>query len=130
VFVDSEAATLARIRSTNIAFQFDAANCTLTANNFNSTSDESLKIELKPILSPLSKLLYINGVHFTWKQTGKPSIGIIAQDVEKVFPELVNIDGFHKSVNYNGLVAVLIEAIRELRNEIEEIKTKLEPEEN
>ena len=46
---------------------------------------------------------------------------MIAQDVEKEFPELVHTDEF-KSVNYNGLVGVLIEAIKELKAEVEELK--------
>ena len=49
-------------------------------------------------------------------------MGIIAQQVEKVLPELINNTSSHKAVNYNGLIAVLIESIKELKQEIKELK--------
>ena len=58
---------------------------------------------------------------FLEKENKKPSIGVIAQEVEKVFPSLVKT-AENKSVNYNGLVGVLIEAIKELKKQIEELK--------
>ena len=49
-------------------------------------------------------------------------MGVIAQELEKVFPELVKQSDSHKSVNYNGLIGVLIEAIKEQQKQIEELK--------
>ncbi|NBX71563.1 tail fiber domain-containing protein, partial [bacterium] len=56
-----------------------------------------------------------------WKETGKSSYGVIAQELQKVLPELVK-QGEVKSVNYNGIIGVLIEAIKELKNEVRELK--------
>jgi hypothetical protein len=53
----------------------------------------------------------LNGVRFSWRDNGNRSAGIIAQDLEKIMPELVDID---KSVNYNGIIGLLVEAIKEL----------------
>jgi hypothetical protein len=64
-------------------------------------------------------------VTFNWIETNKPSVGVIAQDVEKVLPELVNQTN-PKSVNYDGLIGLVIEAIREQQNEINTIKTEIE----
>jgi hypothetical protein len=95
-----------------------------TSTDFNSSSDIRLKENVKPIDNSLSKLSDLTGVSFVWKKTGSPSIGVIAQDVEKVFPELVG--GFEsKTVNYNGLIGVLIEAVKELSNEVNELKKKI-----
>jgi len=60
---------------------------------------------------------------FQWKESGESAIGVIAQEVEEVFPEVVHVneDGL-KTVSYGNLVAVLIEAVKELRQEVKELK--------
>jgi hypothetical protein len=96
------------------------------AVSFTSTSDINLKTNIKPIVSPISKLLELNGVTFDWKETKESSIGVIAQEVERVFPELIKeTNDNYKTVNYNGLVGVLIEAIKEQQNQIEELKSQI-----
>jgi hypothetical protein len=96
----------------------------LTATDINSASDIRLKTNIKPFENALEKIVQINGVSFDWIENNAKSGGIIAQDVEKVFPELVN-DGNHKTVNYNGLIGVLVESIKELKQEIEDLKSRL-----
>ena len=96
----------------------------VTAGDFNSTSDIRLKTNIKPFENALSKVDFINGVTFDWKENNKSSAGIIAQDVEKVFPELVSQTEI-KTVNYNGLIGVLIEAIKELKSEVSDLKCKI-----
>ncbi len=93
----------------------------IAAANFNSTSDISLKGNIKIIEDPIKKILQLNGVTFNWKENQKPSIGVIAQELEEVLPELVS-QGDIKSVNYNGLIGVLIEAVKEQQKQIEELK--------
>jgi hypothetical protein len=66
----------------------------------------------------------LNGVTFNWIKNNRPSVGVIAQDVEKVFPELVNSSD-PKTVNYDGLIGLLIEAVKELSEEVEELKEQL-----
>jgi hypothetical protein len=97
----------------------------VTAIDFNSASDINLKTNIHQIENSLDKVLQIRGVNFDWKETNKASAGVIAQEVEKVLPELVN-DGENKTVNYNGLIGVLIEAIKDQQKQIEELKNKIE----
>ena len=61
-------------------------------------------------------------ITFTWKDSGEPSIGVIAQEVEGVVPELVRNNGDRLSVNYGGLAAVCLAAIQDLNRKIEELK--------
>ena len=97
------------------------ATQTIQAQDFNSTSDENLKENINTYENALETLHHLRGVHFTWKESQKPSIGVIAQELEKVLPQLVN-DGGVKSVNYNGIIGVLIEAVKELSEEVKELK--------
>lgn len=101
------------------------------------SSDERLKTGIRPLENSLEKISRINGVKYFWKDPKKdPSeqIGVIAQDVEKEFPELVKTDGNGvKSVEYANLVSPLIEAVKELKTdaekkdaEIAELRTRLE----
>lgn len=96
----------------------------VTATDFNATSDLSLKTNIKSIEDPISKVLEINGVSFDWKESGKASIGVIAQEVEKVLPELVS-DQETKTVNYNGLIGLLIEAVKDQQTQINELKKQI-----
>ena len=93
----------------------------VTATDFNSTSDINLKDNIQTIVNPLDKIIKLNGVTFNWKENQKPSIGVIAQELEKVLPELVT-QGNIKTVNYNGIIGVLIEAVKEQQKQIEELK--------
>jgi hypothetical protein len=95
-----------------------------TSTDFNSASDIRLKENIKPIENPIDKILNITGVSFDWKETGKSSMGVIAQDIEKVLPELVNGEET-KTVNYNGLIGLLIEVVKEQQNQINILKEKL-----
>ncbi|MFN7729241.1 MAG: tail fiber domain-containing protein, partial [Bdellovibrio sp.] len=85
------------------------------ATSFISTSDRRLKTNIEA--SPgLEKILQLQGVQYDWKANGVHEYGVIAQDVEKVFPALVVTDqktGF-KAVKYQGLIAPLIEATKEI----------------
>ena len=74
-----------------------------TSFDFNSTSDIRLKTNIKKIENHIEKILQINGVTFNWKKDNRLSVGVIAQEIESVFPELVNGED-PKTVNYNGLI--------------------------
>ena len=89
-------------------------------------SDERLKQNIHPLEGALDKIQQLNGVNFEWKKTGAKDIGVIAQNVEKVLPELVitGNDGM-KSVAYGNLTAVLIEAVKEQQAEIGELKKQV-----
>lgn len=98
---------------------------TICATDFNSTSDVSLKTNLKIIPNSLDKVLNLNGYTFNWRNSNKKSAGVVAQELEKILPELVG--GFQqKTVNYNGIIALLIESIKELNAKIENLTNELE----
>jgi len=96
-----------------------------TAVEFDSTSDVRLKRGIKTLDNALNKLREINGVEFYWKRSGEKTIGVIAQQVEEIYPELVRGDE-PLTVNYNGLIGVLIESVKELKLRVEELEDKLE----
>jgi hypothetical protein len=99
---------------------------TVTAPTFNTTSDVRLKDNIRTFESAMDVVSQLRGVRFAWKETGVETVGLIAQEVEKVLPELVgeNVDTGIKSVSYANMVAVLIEAVKELKAEIEELKKR------
>ena len=93
----------------------------VTAGDFNSSSDRKLKTNIQTIANPIEKVLQINGVNFNWKESGKATMGVIAQEVEAVLPELVS-DTDPKSVNYNGLIGLLIECVKDQQRQIDELR--------
>ena len=82
-------------------------------------SDIRLKKNIVPLQNGLQTILALQGVRFNWKDSGKAGIGLIAQDVEKVLPELVTTNSATglKSVEYGNIVAPLIESVKELKQE-------------
>lgn len=88
-------------------------------------SDASLKTDVRPLERALADLARLRGVRFHWRKDGTPSVGVIAQEVEKVFPELViTSPAGTKSVEYGQLTAVLIEATKELDAKNRELDAK------
>jgi len=97
-------------------------------------SDERLKDDVQTIDNALDKVSNLRGVSYTWNngnRKGQKDLGLIAQEVEQVLPELVRekempmIDGgTYKTIDYEKIVGVLIEAVKELRAEVETLKTK------
>jgi hypothetical protein len=98
----------------------------VTAATINTTSDIRLKDNIRTFESAMDVVSQLRGVRFAWKETGVETVGLIAQEVEKVLPELIgtNADTGLKSVSYANMVAVLIEAVKELKAEIEELKKR------
>jgi len=100
------------------------ANSTISGVSLGSTlANLNLKENIQTIDNALGAVTSLRGVTFDWKENGSPSIGVIAQELEKVLPELVN-QGEYKSVNYNGIIGVLIEAVKELSAEVEDLKQR------
>jgi hypothetical protein len=95
----------------------------ITATDFNSTSDASLKENVTTVSDALSTTKELRGVRFEWKKDGKPSYGVIAQELEQILPELVS-DTDPKTVNYNGIIGILIEAVKELSQRVEDLENK------
>jgi hypothetical protein len=117
---------------------FSASGAITAGGNITAffSSDERLKENVVNISNPLEKLALLNGVTFDWKDSyiesqggldamfvRKNDVGIIAQDLEKVLPQLVaeRSDGY-KAVKYDRIVALLIEAVKELKAEVDSLK--------
>ena len=116
--------TILNVSSTKLTFQ--PSTGTLTATELNSSSDIYLKENVQTIDNALEKVNAIRGVNFNWKDTGKCSMGVIAQEIEDVIPEVVSSSELgQKSVNYQAIVGLLIEAINEQQKEINKIKDML-----
>tara|TARA_B110000977_G_scaffold186808_1_gene253208 strand:+ start:347 stop:3811 length:3465 start_codon:yes stop_codon:yes gene_type:complete len=110
--------------------RIDAANDVVAF----SSSDKKLKENIKPIKNALDKVSQISGVEFDWKELTEDEklsihgneghdVGVIAQEIEKVLPEVVQTrDNGYKAVKYEKIVPLLIESIKELKAEIEELK--------
>ncbi len=92
-----------------------------TAQDFNSLSDFNFKENISTVENALDKVLQLRGVKFNWKESGDLSYGIIAQELQNVIPELVHGND-PKTVNYNGIIGVLIEAIKELKERIDNLE--------
>jgi len=87
---------------------------TVQAGTITETSSLVLKTDIDPLSESINKLSQLNPVEFTRKSNGKREVGLIAEEVEKVIPELVETDGEYKTVSYSRLTAYLIDAIKEL----------------
>jgi hypothetical protein len=116
--------TDATVSSTKLFF--NPSSGTLNATVFNSVSDERRKKNIRTLDSALDKTLSLRGVSYTFKDTDVDSIGLIAQELEEVIPEVVSTgdDGL-KSVSYGNLVGLLVEAIKDQQNQIDELKNKV-----
>ena len=80
----------------------------------NETSDIALKCNIQPLTNTLEKIQQITGYKYNLVNSIAPSMGVIAQDVEKVFPELVHGSEGEKTLQYSGLIGVLVEAVKDL----------------
>ena len=101
------------------------------AGNLNINSDARLKANITSLGGTLAKLLKIDGKSYTMKkdQSEKQKIGLLAQDIQKVFPELVLESQGIKSVNYQGLVPVIINALKEQDRKMKEQDRKMREQE-
>jgi hypothetical protein len=114
------------LQDSTATFTYNPSTNVVEAGTFNTTSDISLKENICTFENAMDVVASLRGVRFTWKKNGIKTVGLIAQEVEKVLPELIgtNADTGLKSVSYANMVAVLIEAVKELKAEIEELKKR------
>ena len=95
----------------------DLSSVNVTANKYTTTSDIRHKENVSTLKDSLSKINLIRGVEYNFKGDKKLSIGVIAQEVNRVIPEAINKDDESKwSVDYNSLIGHLIESVKELTN--------------
>jgi hypothetical protein len=102
---------------------------------FIHSSDARLKKRIRRLENTLDRLTEIRGVSYLPRRVGgpagqaeeRPAIGVLAQEVETVFPELVSTFGEHdyRGVNYSGLTAVLLEAVKELKAALDPLQARV-----
>ena len=111
--------------TTSANLQFNGTNLTC-AGTVTANSDERLKKNVKTIDDALTKVRDLRGVEYDHKNTGDHCLGLIAQEVEKVIPDVVYEDAQGvKSVAYQNIVALLIEAVKDQQRQIDDLKRQL-----
>ena len=93
------------------------------AGNVTAYSDENLKTNVSTINNALALIEQMRGVRYKRIEDGKAGVGVIAQEMQKVLPEVIH-EGDHLSVAYGNLVGVLIEAVKELSARVKELEAK------
>tara|TARA_X000000950_G_scaffold284704_1_gene388456 strand:+ start:678 stop:1112 length:435 start_codon:yes stop_codon:yes gene_type:complete len=109
-------------KTSTTKLQFNPSTGRLSATFLDSLSDENLKKDISTVDGAVDKVKQLRGVDYTWKESEEKSIGVIAQELREVLPELVSESENGLSVNYNGIIGVLIEAIKEQQRQIDELK--------
>jgi hypothetical protein len=141
------AGTTERIRVNSVGVMSVVGSATFTGDVTANTSDKRLKDNIRVIDNPLEKLSKINGVYFNWNDTAKDlihksddieEVGFLAQEVQSVLPHIVKpapfdidvLTGESKSgenyltIQYEKIVPLLVEAIKELKKQVDELKNK------
>lgn len=96
----------------------------LEAQEFNALSDIRYKENIEVIVDPLAKVGLLRGVTFDWKDAPGRSAGLIAQELLEVMPDLVTESPDKLTVNYNGVIGLLVEAVKELTARVEELESR------
>jgi hypothetical protein len=110
-----------------LVLDMSAAGAATFNNDVTAFSDERLKSNITTIPDALSKVSEMRGVHYVRNETGKDSTGVIAQELQKIAPELVltaEDEMGTLSVNYGNITGYLIEAIKELSARVKELESK------
>ncbi|WP_342221500.1 tail fiber domain-containing protein [Candidatus Fukatsuia endosymbiont of Tuberolachnus salignus] len=113
----------------NIAFHFDIDTATLRANKFQQASDRRIKTNIKPLGPVLDKIQRLQGIYYDWSDHARtkdylkePQIGLIADELQASFPELVACDQDNfKYVDYGRFTAVLLEAVKQQQQMIAQL---------
>ena len=120
------------VGTTNPGYRLQVGNSgdgsTARANAWNTFSDKNLKKDFEIIPRPMEKLKQISGYYYYWKNGSDNSrqVGVIAQEIEKVLPEIVSTDAEGiKSLDYSKIVPLLIEAVKQQQQTIEELSKKI-----
>ena len=123
--VTAAAGSVSKTSSTKLSF--NPSTGTLSATTFNALSDERAKENIRPIGYGLAEVLLMDGKKFEMKDGGETSIGLIAQAVQKIIPEVIgnnSTDAGYLGINYPVLTAVLIEAVKELTARVAALESR------
>ena len=117
-------ATIYTDSTTNEELTYNPSTGTLKSKEFDALSDQRLKTNIVGITDALSKLEQLRGVEYDWINGSGASVGVIAQEVQSVYPQLVSDTEDRMTVNYNGLVGLLVQAVNELSSRLDDYKSK------
>lgn len=120
----SSATGAVQLKTDASQLEYNPSSGILQAQEFNALSDIRFKENIEVIADPLTKIDSLRGVTFDWKDAPGRSAGIIAQEVKAVMPDLITETEEKMTVNYNGLVGLLIEAVKELTDRVEELESR------
>jgi len=115
------------VRTTDTVL-FGEVQSTGDVTAYYNSSDLALKENITPINNALEKVMSLDGINWTYKNDGRPMTGLIAQQLQKVLPDAVyqaNVmdDDGHLAIRYGNVVGLLVESIKELKSEIESLKS-------
>ena len=124
VFTSVTSGSIVGANTSSSKLTFNPSSGLLTSTDYNSSSDVTLKENFTPIVNPLDIISQLEGFGFNWIDTKEKSYGLSAQQVESVLPEVVRVrpDGT-KGINYLNLIAFLVEGIKDLKEEIRQLKS-------
>jgi len=111
--------------TTNEEFTYNPSTGILKVKEFDALSDARLKTNIETIEDAIGKVAQLRGVEYDWANGSGSSVGIIAQEVKEVYPQLVSDSGERLTVNYNGLVGLLVAAVKELGAELKDLKSRM-----
>jgi hypothetical protein len=125
VFLITSGSSYTKLLKVSGSGQLDVKGDIVAFSTF-ATSDERLKYNIKPIENSIDKVSSLNPVSFVWSTNNQSDFGLIAQEVEKIYPEFVkeNMSGF-KTIKYNSLIALLIKSVQDLKAELDDLKSKI-----
>ena len=113
--------TAPKVSSTKLTF--NPSTGLLTSTDYNSSSDKRLKKNVKTVTGALATVDALRGVSFEWKEGSAKAIGMIAQEVQEVIPDVVTTDdNGYMGIKYTNVIGVLVEAIKELKADFEAYK--------
>jgi len=124
-FATATSGTVASLKAASSKLTFNPSTGTLSATIINSLSDSRYKTNIRPLGYGLSTVLTLTGYKYELVDSNQTSLGLIAQDVEKVVPEVVitDVDG-KMGINYSAMIAVLVEAVKELNAKVATLEGK------
>lgn len=126
--VDTSGSVGIKVNESNLplSFALDVSGSIRTSGTVTESSDERLKENIYIIDNASEKLEAIDGVYFNWKNKSERNTGVIAQQVQKILPEVVSEDNSgYLNVSYSGLIPLLIETIKEHKNTIDQLEERI-----
>lgn len=126
LFDDATSGSLTSVNTSSTKLTYNPSTGTASATVFSATSDERLKDEITIITDALAKIKQLRGINYKWKDSGLAGTGLSAQDVQRVVPEAVVVaPNGDLSVAYGNLLGLVIEGMKDLATQVEELKAKV-----